>query len=218
MARPPSDVERRLIAAARDLMPRVGLAGLTVRAVSARAGVNPGLFHYHFGSREAFGRRVLEEVYGGFFRELEVVVDGQPGRSCRERLRRVIMAIARFEREHRSFSISLVRDILNGEGEAVRFLRRILPAHLRRLHAVIRECQGAGVIRRMPVPAVMIILLGAASGPAFSVGFMERAAAGAKGEAVLADTLGRVILSDRALEERIDVALRGLRPERERAA
>ena len=213
MGRHPGGAERKLIAAAREMVPRTGLAGLRVRAVAARAGVNPGLFHYHFPSREAFCRRVLEEVYTGFFGELQAAMAGQRGRSCRERLARMLVAVARFERDHRAFSLSVVRDVLNGEGEALGFLRRNFPAHMRLLHGLVRECQRAGVIRRMPVPAVLAILAGVVSGPALSVGLMERALSG-RPEGRLAAALAKVVLSDHALVERVELALRGLAPER----
>ncbi|HEY3842151.1 MAG TPA: helix-turn-helix domain-containing protein [Acidimicrobiales bacterium] len=45
--------EQRLVAAARTLLLRDGVAGVTMRKVAALAGVTPTSVYWHFGSREA---------------------------------------------------------------------------------------------------------------------------------------------------------------------
>lgn len=58
----PSAAERgrrsreKLLAAAVELIPELGWNAVTTRAVAARAGVRPGLVHYHFASVEALLR------------------------------------------------------------------------------------------------------------------------------------------------------------------
>lgn len=42
-----------LLAAAGELIPEVGWGSVTTRSVAQRAGVRPGLVHYHFDSVEA---------------------------------------------------------------------------------------------------------------------------------------------------------------------
>ena len=44
--------EERLLAAAGDLLVDVGPHGATVREIARRAGVNHGLVHHYFGSKE----------------------------------------------------------------------------------------------------------------------------------------------------------------------
>lgn len=71
------DVTRRKIAqAAVGLVAELGWDAVTTRAVAARAGVNPALVHYHFGSMEALLRgavvAALEEEIGQAARPLLV--------------------------------------------------------------------------------------------------------------------------------------------------
>jgi AcrR family transcriptional regulator len=53
---------RQLVAAARRVLGRQGLAGSTLRAVAAEAGVPLGTVHYIFASKELLLRAVLEDV------------------------------------------------------------------------------------------------------------------------------------------------------------
>lgn len=47
------EVRRRLMQAARELVPERGWAAVSTRVVAERAGVAPGLVHYHFASLQA---------------------------------------------------------------------------------------------------------------------------------------------------------------------
>jgi AcrR family transcriptional regulator len=65
------DVRRRLVAAARELVPERGWSAVSTRAVAERAGVAPGLVHYHFASVQA----LLAEAALGELREMVTGVD-----------------------------------------------------------------------------------------------------------------------------------------------
>jgi AcrR family transcriptional regulator len=54
-----ASTSQRLIAAAQALIAEDGWASATTRKVAARAGVNPGLVHYHVGSIEALRRTAI---------------------------------------------------------------------------------------------------------------------------------------------------------------
>jgi AcrR family transcriptional regulator len=53
-----------LLDAAETLLVEVGYAGVTVRALAERAGVNQGLVHYYFGSMEELLLQTLERFTG----------------------------------------------------------------------------------------------------------------------------------------------------------
>jgi AcrR family transcriptional regulator len=54
-----------LLAAAEALLVEVGYAGITVRKLAERAGVNHGLVHYYFGSMQDLLLRVVERFTDG---------------------------------------------------------------------------------------------------------------------------------------------------------
>jgi AcrR family transcriptional regulator len=60
------EVRRRLVQAARDLVPERGWTAVSTRTVAERAGVAPGLVHYHFASLQA----LLAEAAVGALRDM----------------------------------------------------------------------------------------------------------------------------------------------------
>jgi len=63
MPRPSRNLDRALLAAGRALLPARGCSGLSIREVAEAANVNLGMFHYHFKTREAFLRTLLQSMY-----------------------------------------------------------------------------------------------------------------------------------------------------------
>ena len=88
MPRPSRAVDEAMLRAGRALLPRLGCRGLTQRALAAHAGVQPGMFHYHFGSKDDFLRALLQQLYhpaprvyargsAGFYEEMYAGAGGQ---------------------------------------------------------------------------------------------------------------------------------------------
>ncbi|HUX36926.1 MAG TPA: TetR/AcrR family transcriptional regulator [Rectinemataceae bacterium] len=65
----------RILAAATDLAGREGLEALTTRRVAQEAGVNVGLLHYYFESKEA----LVEETLAGFLSEMLSIAESGVG-------------------------------------------------------------------------------------------------------------------------------------------
>jgi AcrR family transcriptional regulator len=57
------EVSHAIVAAARDLFAAHGYAGVSVRDIAAKARVNHGLVHRHFGSKEALLHAVLQGMF-----------------------------------------------------------------------------------------------------------------------------------------------------------
>jgi AcrR family transcriptional regulator len=211
MSRPAGDADKRLIRAAREMMPRTGIAGLKVREVARKAGVNLGLFHYHFGNMRAFRKRVLQEFYGDFFGRLLGALEAAGSESPRERLRRVMLTVVKFIRENRAVMIAILRDILDGDPEAVEFIRANFPKHVVIVVRLVRDCQKASVLRRMPLPTLISMLLAGVASAPVAVGLMERLSAGTLFRLPMSLLTGGMI-TDTALEERVDIMLNALSP------
>lgn len=60
-----AEATEALLSAAESLLIEVGYAGITVRKLAERAGVNHGLVHYYFGSMQDLLLRVLERFTDG---------------------------------------------------------------------------------------------------------------------------------------------------------
>jgi len=209
MPRPSKHTDEALVRAALELLPLTGVSGLKVRAVAARAGVNLGMFHYHFRGKREFTRRVLAAFYGGFFSRLSGELAALEEKSPRERLKRALIVIACFIRDNRGVVLSLLRDVIDGNREVAAFLREHFPRHAVILVGLIRECQKKGFIRPMPVPVVIAMLAPNVVSPAAGIGILERVAAGTPLGIPLA-LFRSMLVSEKAFEERAELVLKAL--------
>lgn len=57
-----NDAQERLISAAADLLGEIGPRAMSVRLIADRAGVNHGLVHHYFGSKEGLLRAAMERL------------------------------------------------------------------------------------------------------------------------------------------------------------
>lgn len=207
MSRPSRNTDKRLIQAGRKLLPETGISGLSLRRVAAEAGVNLGMFHYNFKTKRRFTRLVLQEIYEEFFKGFSVETGGDF--SPFDRLRKALVALARFARDNRKLFLAMLRDVLEGEAEAVRFAQENLPRHLSIIAGLIRDCQRRGLIQEMPLPAAVAFLAGSTAMPNIAMGLIERASA--KSPFGLAmKQVEPLLISDAAIAKRVELALRGL--------
>jgi AcrR family transcriptional regulator len=205
MPRPSRNVDVRLLAAGRELYPETGAAGLSVRKLAGRAGVNPGMFHYHFGSKDAFVRALLQSLYEAMFADLRIAVAAPAAPA--EALKVAVRVVAGFMNANRRLLRRVLADAADGEIAAQSFLRENFPRHLGVVIGLIEAAQRAGVLKPVPVAQAMAFIAGAVAAPAL-IGSALADAGLAPAE--VAARFDADVLSERALAERIDLALAGL--------
>ena len=202
MPRPSRNLDRALLAAGRSLFPDRGCAALSVREVEDAAGVNLGMFHYHFKSRDAFLRALMQQAYEEMFARLTLEVSVH--RAASDSLRQAVRAIARWVRDNRRFLARVLADALGGQKCARDFLRDNLPRHFVVLQAIIAQGQAQGRIVDLPVPQVIGMCAGSVAMPILFGGALID---GGELPAPMAKTLANSLLSDAAIDQRIDLAL-----------
>lgn len=205
MPRPSQDQDQALLAAGAVLYPQLGCAGLSVRRVAEAAGVNPAMVHYHFGSKDAFLRALLQQHYEEMFGALSLNSRGDS--NVMERLAAALLGVARFVREHRPLIARVWADAQAGAVVAQDFLRANAPRHLGVLMALLQEAEAQGQLPPQPLLTRFTFLMGAVVAPLLLVGGLQ--ALDVVPQALRASVDGDV-LSDAALQRRIDWALRGL--------
>ena len=205
MPRPSRNLDRALIAAGRELFPARGCAGLSVREVADAAGVNLGMFHYHFKSREAFLRAMMQASYEEMFHILTLEM-GRPGETA-EHLEHALRAIARFVRDNRRFLARLLSDALTGEPCAREFMRDNLPRHLNVLRGLIAKGQQEGIFVAVPLTQAMGLCAGSLAMPILAGGALVDSG---ELEPATARMIETTLLTDAALDQRIGLALRAL--------
>lgn len=205
MPRPSRNVDQLLLKAGHELLPATGVRALSIRQVTERAGVNLGMFHYHFKTKDVFVRAILESQYNQMFASLEIATHRST--SVVENLRAAVMVLALFGRDNRLLLVRLAGDALAGEALAVEFLRANLPRHLEVIAALIAQGQKLGRFRKMPIPQATAFLMGGVGAP-----ILLGAALVNSGFAPppLASVLEDAVFTDAAIHERIDMALAGL--------
>lgn len=209
MGRPSQHLDRQLLASGRALFAQTGCAGLSVRQLAAHAGVSPGMFHYHFDSKEQFLRTLLQQLYDEMFAGLQhdAVLEGP----AIERLHAALHGLASFVREHRGVIARVWHDAASGEEVAREFLRRNAPRHLRLLMSLLDRASAEGSLSAQPPLQALALLMGAVIAPLLIVpGFVSLGITAGFG----ARAVDEQVLSDPAIDLRIRHALLALGAER----
>jgi AcrR family transcriptional regulator len=204
-----------LLAAGRELLPELGCGGVSVRALAERAGVAPGMFHYHFGSKEAFLRALLAGVYEDMFATLTQQA-ALPGAAL-DRLRAALRALAQFARARRRLLARLWLDAMSGEAVARDFFRDNAPRHIGLLMQLVGQAQAAGALKPMPPLQAFAFLMGTVPMPMiFAAGLVDAGLVPPGGKAAF----DAQVMSDQAVDARIELALAALAaaPPKRRAA
>jgi AcrR family transcriptional regulator len=206
--RPSRNLDRALLAAGRELYPVRGCAGLSVREVADAAGVNLGMFHYHFKSRDAFLRALMQQAYEEMFHTLSLQV--ARGTDPVMNLRGALRVLGRFARDNRPFLSRLLIDALSGEQSARQFLRDNKPRHIGVQQILVSEGQRQGRLVDIPFPQVIGLCGGSLVMPIVLGGAILEGGALA---APAAHLIEKCFLSDAGIDQRIDLALKALAPE-----
>lgn len=205
MNRPSQHIDARLIASGMALLPQTGCAGLSVRKLVEHAGVNLGMFHYHFKNKDNFLRELLQHMYEDMFAALTLSAQASQGGA--RSLDCALRVLASFAGRHRHILLMLLSEAMRGEAVPTAFLRENLPRHIAVLAHLLRQGQAEGDIIDQPPMQLLPFVLGAIAGPVFAGGALERLPAAPPELAALAQ---QALLSDQAIALRIDLAMRAI--------
>jgi AcrR family transcriptional regulator len=183
-----------------------GLSQLNLRDLAGKAGVNLGMFHYHFKTKDQFIKAVLKDTYARFFKDfsLQVEAEGEP----LAKLRAALLSLALFSHENRHLILSLLQDALNRDPSAKDFGKQLMAQHSQVIVGLVLQCQKEGVLQQAPLPLVMSYIMPAATAHGMVLGLMEHVQADPQHiSGMLASAA-----SPAALARRVDWVLAGLAP------
>lgn len=211
MARPSQQIDQALLRSGRVLYPQHGCAGLSQRLVAEHAGVQPGMVHYHFGSKGGFLRALLQQQYEEMFSGLQAGADasGPPLPA----LRATLLGLAGFVRQHQPLVLRLVADAAAGHTVVREFVRDNAPRHLGLLMQLVQQAQQQGHLPAAAAPlGSAAFLMGAVVAPLLAAPAVAALGpvlagwpAGALQQAVAAQ-----VTADAAIVHRVDLALAAL--------
>jgi len=207
MARPASGTDLKLKAAARKLLQEKGITGLSVREACRAAGVNTGMFHYYFGSKDEFLKTILKEMYAEFLLNFEagVSVAGTP----RARLKKALIEVGKFARSMRNVAPMIFADIAHGNKDAFTFVRGNFTEHIQHIAALAEECRPGSAVKGHSTPFIIAALVSVMIFPVLIGGVMERNNVKIIGGYSL-EKLREEMFSDLGIAERAEAALRGI--------
>ncbi len=215
MTRPSKNLDQKLIEAGKEVLLKQGFSGLKVRTVAQKAGVNLGMFTYYFGTKEKFLEKIMLEVYGEFFKDF--TIESKSGEDCRQQLKNASMTIGRFVRDNRPLVMALFEEVIRGNNRVMEIAKNNMYRHVIIIVQLIRECQKKGFIAKMPIPNVAILLFMPVVGPNFIIRILEKypfklpvAFFGEVSLNVLGKLLDTMVMTDKEIERRIDIVLKGL--------
>jgi AcrR family transcriptional regulator len=110
MARPKSDIEPRIVDAARACFLASGVDGASLRQIARDAGTSIGMIYYYFPTKDDLFFGVVEDVYIELLAELELALD--PSLPVAERIRRLSVRISQLS----DTEVQVVRLVI---GEAI---------------------------------------------------------------------------------------------------
>jgi AcrR family transcriptional regulator len=207
MGRPPSGTDLKLKAAGRKLLQTKGITGLSVREACREAGVNTGMFHYYFGSKEEFLKAVLKEMYAEFMVHFKAGVSA--GGTPRERLKNALIEVGRFALGMRRIAPMLFADLTHGKKEAFAFVSGNFTEHIRHIAALAEECRPASAVKNRSTPFIITALVPVMIFPVLLSGVMERNGVRTLGGLQLEKMLSE-FFSEEGIAERAEIALRGI--------
>jgi AcrR family transcriptional regulator len=208
MTRTPSNASRLMLESGKKIIAKDGCSGLRIREMADRAGVNLGMFHYHFKSKERFKRILLQEVYEEFFAKLSVA--SKEGKTAYAQLRASLIVMGGFVRDEHELCAAIFRDVLNDDPAVLRFVRENVPRHFVVFRDLVLKCQKEGSIAKVPLHQALSFLISGMNMPTV-VGFSLKrrgdmnVCAGKKNYV-------ETVTSIEAITQRIDFALKGLKP------
>jgi AcrR family transcriptional regulator len=205
MVRPSQNIDQLLLDAGLELLPLTGCAGLSVRRLTEHAGVNLGMFHYHFKTKDNFIKAVLQRTYEEMFSALTLRVN--PAHPPMQNLRDALGVLGSFGLKNGRLLVRIMGDAISGEPLAAEFLKANLPRHIEVIASLVQEAQWEGSMAKAPVPQVIAFMAGAVAAPILVGTALQQNPA--------AQATAGLILSEQALAQRIEFALRGLAPSRD---
>ena len=159
MARPRSDIDARIVRAARARFLAEGVDGASLRNIATDAGTSVGMVFYYFPTKDELFLAVVEEVYASLVADLGEILS--TAGTTRERLRRVFVRLGRASDDELAVVRLVVREALLSSDRFVRIFARMQRGHVKMLlEELSRGVREGEIDARVPPPLLLLCTLG----------------------------------------------------------
>jgi AcrR family transcriptional regulator len=173
------------------------------------------LFHYHFKSKEAFAKRVLQSGYENYFRDFlkqMEISDDDPIKV----LEHGLLLYGRFIRDHRKSIASLFKDTMDLFGPSATFMAERNAHHLHLFSTRIKDCQEAGQIIKGSPDQLAVYVLSAIGAPPTNWTMLEKPLIENPSQGMNEQMLEKEVYSDEALANRVALCMKALRDDKKK--
>lgn len=209
MTRPSRNIDSLLIETGRKMLPETGFRNMSIRQLCSNAGVNLGMFNYHFKTKDVFIERVLSDTYEEFFQSF--TVEAARGGTPFEQLQNAVFSIAVFARDSRHIIAALIEEVMVGNERVIEFARKNLTKHIKVIVRLVKKCQKERYIIKLPLLNIFPTIFLGIVAPNVIVRLAEKKAVNNVNIKVWVKMLEQQVLTDKGIKQRIDVIFKGLK-------
>ncbi|MDX2024224.1 MAG: TetR/AcrR family transcriptional regulator [Deltaproteobacteria bacterium] len=168
MPRPKSNIDKRILAAAKGLFLRSGVDSTSLRQIAQDAGTNIGMVYYYFPSKDEIFFALVDDVYGRLLADLErglslAGVEGTP--TIENRLRQLFLRLGAVTNDEVDVIHLVLREALSSTERRQRLIERFMKGHIPLVFKHLLQGQAAGELRTTLHPMVLLFSTFALAGP-----------------------------------------------------
>ena len=155
MPRPRSDIQPRILKAARAHFLKRGVDGASLRAIASAARTNIGMVYYYFPTKDDLFVAVVEQVYGGLLADLAALLGGAD--PIEVKLRRLYARIWRMSGDEYTTVRLIMRETMVSGARVKRLSGLFQRGHVPLLLGALVEGNSAGALRDELPPIAQLV-------------------------------------------------------------
>jgi AcrR family transcriptional regulator len=155
MARPRSDIEPRIVTAARRRFLDEGVDGASLRTIARDAGTSIGMVYYYFPTKDDLFFAVVEEVYVKLVSDMTQELE--PNAPVEERIRRLYARVGAVTDAELTTVQLVVREALVSSSRLRRLIARFQRGHIPLVLAALADGAREGSIDPALPPALLLL-------------------------------------------------------------
>jgi AcrR family transcriptional regulator len=163
MARPRSDIKKRVVLAARSRFLAEGVDGASLRHIARAARTSIGMVYYYFPTKDDLFLAVVEEVYAVILADLLPALD--PSLPVEERILRLYTRVGAITEDEIQVLRLVLREALISSARLERIVERFQRGHLPLILQLVFDGLGDGTFDSRVHPIVVFLSMMGLGGP-----------------------------------------------------
>jgi len=155
MARPKSDIEPRIVHAARRRFLEDGVDGASLRNIARDAGTSIGMIYYYFPTKDDLFLAVVEEIYAKVLAELEAAIAREV--TFEKRVSAMYALVGSLDHDEVDVLRLVVREAMVSSARLDRLIERFKRGHIGLMLKAVADGVGSGELALSFHPAVMVM-------------------------------------------------------------